>query len=143
MDGGSNPEKQLGTLSVGVVYRQTHGKRFPPSDSWGIRLHTLVRVGLPVKPRKRTWRPPPLFANRSQAISTTPAVWLGYLTTLILEYNSLIDSGKYDDITVDDVRTYIRNGTVLESIQERACSWVSIRPWSPRERRFDQPILDA
>ena len=54
------------------------------------------------------------------AILTTPAVWLGYLTTLILEYNSLIDSGKYNDITVDDVRSYISNGTVLESIQERA-----------------------
>ena len=49
-----------------------------------------------------------------------PAVWLGYLTTLILQYNSLIDSGKYDEITIEDVRTYIGDGTVLESIRERA-----------------------
>ena len=55
-----------------------------------------------------------------EAISTMPAVWLGYLTTLILQYNSLIDSGKYDEITIEDVRTYIGDGTVLESIRERA-----------------------
>lgn len=67
-------------------------------------------------------------ATREQiaAVSSMPAVWLGYLTTLILQYNSLIDSGKYEDITVDDVHTYIRNGTVLESIQQRAKSDVDL-----------------
>ena len=60
------------------------------------------------------------------AVATTPAVWLGYLTMLILQYNSLIDSGRYEDITVDDVHTYIRNGTVLESIQQRAAPDVDL-----------------
>ncbi|MDE0052761.1 MAG: hypothetical protein OXP28_05680 [Gammaproteobacteria bacterium] len=55
-----------------------------------------------------------------EAMSSTPAVQLLYLTLLILHYNSLIDSGKYDDITISDVHEHIETGTVLRFITERA-----------------------
>ena len=61
-----------------------------------------------------------------EAMSSMPAVSLTYLTLLILQYNKLIDSGKYDDITIDEVQRHIEAGTVLEFIQERAGSNVDL-----------------
>lgn len=42
------------------------------------------------------------------------------LTLLILQLNSLLDSGQYDSITLDEVKKRIRDGSVLDYIQERA-----------------------
>lgn len=41
------------------------------------------------------------------------------VTQLILGLNSLLDSGKYDDITIDEIESRIDDGTVLEWLQER------------------------
>ena len=41
------------------------------------------------------------------------------LTSLILSINSLIDSGKYNDITISDVHTAIENKTLLRFIQKK------------------------
>ena len=60
------------------------------------------------------------YVKQIEAMSPMPAVSLTYLTLLILQYNKLIDSGKYDDITIDEVQRHIEAGTVLEFIQERA-----------------------
>ena len=53
-------------------------------------------------------------------MSSKPSVNLVYLTLLILQYNKLIDSGKYDDITISDVHKHIKAGTVLRFIEARA-----------------------
>lgn len=45
---------------------------------------------------------------------------LSALTVLILNINSLIDSGKYDDITIEDIRRRIDDGTILRYLKQRA-----------------------
>ena len=60
------------------------------------------------------------ISKQIEAMSSTPAVNLLYLTLLILQYNKLIDSGKYDDITISEVHQHIEDGTVLSFIKERA-----------------------
>ena len=60
------------------------------------------------------------ICKQIEAMSSTPAVKLLYLTTLILHYNSLIDSGKYDNITISDIYKHIEDKTVLRFIKERA-----------------------
>lgn len=42
------------------------------------------------------------------------------LTLLILHINSLIDSGKYNDITISDVHTAIENRGLLRFIKKGA-----------------------
>lgn len=42
------------------------------------------------------------------------------LTLLILHVNSLIDSGKYSDITIDDIHKAIEGKRVLRFLKERA-----------------------
>lgn len=73
------------------------------------------------------------------AMSSLPAIRLSYLTSLILEYNSLIDTGKYDDITLSEVHRHIEAGTVLKFIEERAGEDADLslhRSSGP----FDQPL---
>ncbi|HEI7977782.1 hypothetical protein [Morganella morganii] len=42
-----------------------------------------------------------------------------YLTLLVLQINSLIDSGKYNDITIDDIYSAIENKSLLRFIKEK------------------------
>ena len=42
------------------------------------------------------------------------------LTLLILHINSLIDSGEYDDITIEDIHKEIEGKRVLRFLKERA-----------------------
>jgi hypothetical protein len=44
---------------------------------------------------------------------------LNALTLLILQLNILIDTGKYDDITIEEVYSHIDRGTILEFLKER------------------------
>lgn len=44
------------------------------------------------------------------------------LTSLILHVNSLIDSGKYSDITIEDIHKAIEEKRVLRFLKERAGS---------------------
>ena len=53
-------------------------------------------------------------------ISELPRVKLTAITLLILELNSLIDSKQLDDVTVDEAYMWIRNGTIIQSLAERA-----------------------
>lgn len=41
------------------------------------------------------------------------------LTLLILELNKMADSGRYDDLTIDEAYEQIDRGTVLEFLHER------------------------
>lgn len=42
------------------------------------------------------------------------------LTSLILQINSLIDSGKYNDITIDNIHGAIKKKKVLQFLKDRA-----------------------
>lgn len=42
------------------------------------------------------------------------------LTLLIVHLNALIDTGRYDSITMDDVEIRIRDGSILRFLRERA-----------------------
>lgn len=54
-----------------------------------------------------------------EAISELPTVKLTALTLLILELNHLIDSKKYDDITIDEVYRWIDQEAILPSLKRR------------------------
>ena len=41
------------------------------------------------------------------------------LTLLILQLNKLIDTGNYDDITIEEVHQHIDEGTILEFLRQR------------------------
>lgn len=42
------------------------------------------------------------------------------LTLLILNLNHLLDTGRYDDITLGEVKAHIKDGSVLQFIRSRA-----------------------
>ncbi|EFE09362.1 hypothetical protein [Citrobacter youngae] len=44
---------------------------------------------------------------------------LTFLTLLILHINSLVDSGKYNDITIDDIHDAIEKKSLLQFIKKR------------------------
>lgn len=53
-----------------------------------------------------------------EAISELPAIKLTALTFLILELNHLIDSGKYNDISIDVVHSAIAEKRIIPFLQE-------------------------
>ena len=44
------------------------------------------------------------------------------LTLLILHLNALVDSGRYDSISLKEVKDHIRAGTIVEFLEKRAGS---------------------
>ena len=48
------------------------------------------------------------------------------LTLIILNVNALIDSGKYADISIDDIHTAIEGKRVLRFLKERAGSDIDL-----------------
>lgn len=42
------------------------------------------------------------------------------LTLLILQLNALLDTGRYDDITIDEVKGRIEDGSILRFLRDRA-----------------------
>lgn len=54
-----------------------------------------------------------------EAISELPAVKLTALTLLILELNHLIDSRKYDDLTIDEVYDWIEEEKIIPLLKKR------------------------
>lgn len=51
------------------------------------------------------------------------------LTLLVLQLNSLLDSGKYDGITLDEVKRRIDDGTILQFLQTQAAGDASFNDW--------------
>lgn len=43
-----------------------------------------------------------------------------YLTLLILSLNALLDTGRYNSITIDEVEDRIRDGSILRFLRDRA-----------------------
>ena len=54
------------------------------------------------------------------AVTELPKVKLTAITLLVLEINSLIDSKKFDDVTIREVYKWIKNENVIGSLAERA-----------------------
>jgi len=61
-----------------------------------------------------------------QSLTTIPQFKLTRLTLLILEYNHLLDTRKYDYITIEDIHREIKNGTVLRYIAKEAADEVDL-----------------
>lgn len=65
-----------------------------------------------------------LLAKRIQkkieALTELPAAQLSPLTYMVLQINSLIDSGKYSDITLDDIEREIERGSLFQYLIGRA-----------------------
>lgn len=54
------------------------------------------------------------------AVTELPKVKLTAITLLVLEINSLIDSKKFDDVTIDEVYRWIKSENVIPSLAKRA-----------------------
>ncbi|MFK5913250.1 MAG: hypothetical protein QM484_02670 [Woeseiaceae bacterium] len=59
------------------------------------------------------------ISNQIESITELPKAKLTALTILILELNHLIDSGKYNDITIDEVYKEIENKNILPFLAKR------------------------
>lgn len=66
------------------------------------------------------------LCRQIDVMDSTPSLDLILLTTLILQYNKLVDHGVCDDITIDEIHSHIKAGTVLNFIKERAGSNVDL-----------------
>jgi hypothetical protein len=55
-----------------------------------------------------------------ESLTELPAVKLTALTILILELNMLIDSGKYDDISIDEIYSHLESKTIFDFLKEKA-----------------------
>ncbi|MGA2678969.1 MAG: hypothetical protein ABSF37_06675 [Sedimentisphaerales bacterium] len=58
--------------------------------------------------------------KKIEALTELPTVKLTPLTITILELNHLIDSGRYNNITLGDIKHEIDKGTIIQYIQEKA-----------------------
>ena len=67
-----------------------------------------------------------VIQDRIARLSSLPRMKLNRLTLLILELNALLDSGKYAQISIDDVRAHISPGTVLQFLKSAAGSDIDL-----------------
>ena len=58
--------------------------------------------------------------NKIENLTELPTVKLTPLTLIILEINYLIDTGKYNDISLQDIKREIGNGIILRYLQQKA-----------------------
>lgn len=63
---------------------------------------------------------------------------LTYLTLLILHVNSLIDSGKYNDITIDEVHDAIEAKGLLKFLQKRCSKDIDLSLHLDERMKFEQ-----
>ena len=58
--------------------------------------------------------------NQVESLTELPIVKLTPLAGLIISINHLIDTGKYNDISLNDIKIEIEKGTVLQYLQDKA-----------------------
>jgi hypothetical protein len=81
-----------------------------------------------------------------QSLTTIPQFKLTRLTLLILEYNHLLDTRKYDHITIHDIHREIKDGSVLRYIAKEAAEDVDLSLYldskdsSDFERQYAQQL---
>ncbi len=61
-----------------------------------------------------------------ESLATIPQFKLTRLTLLILEYNHLLDTRKYDYVTIQDIHREIKSGTVLRFLAKEAAGDVDL-----------------
>ena len=59
------------------------------------------------------------IARQISSITTLPKQKLIVLTLLVLQYNKLLDSGEYDDITIDEVHDTIKRKNIIPWLAKR------------------------
>jgi len=59
------------------------------------------------------------IVNQIKGLAAIPKQHLTALTFLILNTNSLIDTGKYQDISLEEIKKEIEKGTILEFLKSR------------------------
>ena len=69
-----------------------------------------------------------VVGNAIDKIVELPKVKLTALTLLILELNQLIDSGNFNDISIDDVYHWIETESIIPSLAARAEGTVDLSP---------------
>lgn len=75
--------------------------------------------------------------DKVESLTELPQIKLTALTIMILIINSLIDSGKYADITMDQIKVEIDNGQVLEYLGKNMGKDVDLSLILPNERMPD------
>ena len=60
------------------------------------------------------------------SLTSIPAIKLNRLTYLIFEYNHLLDSGKFDHLTLEDIRREILSGTILRYLAKEAAGNIDL-----------------
>ena len=71
------------------------------------------------------------IVNNIDGIAELPTVKLTALTRLILEVNSLVDSGNFDDITIEEVYDWMKTQSILPSLAKRARGHVFLDDYAP------------
>ena len=68
-----------------------------------------------------------------KAISNVSTIKLTHLSYVLLEINAVIDTGKYDYISIEDIHREIENGTVLRYIAKKAAGDIDLSLLLDRE----------
>ncbi|MEQ8526063.1 hypothetical protein [Gracilimonas sp.] len=64
------------------------------------------------------------------------------LTLLILQINKLLDTGKYDDITVDDIYMNIDEGTLLQFLKNECSDDIDLSYHLSTKKNFEKFYLE-
>ena len=68
--------------------------------------------------------------RKIDAITELPAITLTALTLLVLEINHLLDSGKFDDISIEEVYDWIKKKEILPSLAKRSGGGIIFKLYS-------------
>lgn len=64
------------------------------------------------------------------------------LTFLILQLNSLLDTGKYDDITINEIYNHIDDGTILHFLENRCYDDIDLSLYTDKVDDFQKPYVE-
>jgi hypothetical protein len=87
-----------------------------------------------------------IVKRQIESLTTIPQFKLTRLTLLILEYNHLLDTRKYDYITIQDIHREIKSGSVLRFLAKEAAEDVDLSLYlnsegiSDFERQYAQQL---
>ena len=70
------------------------------------------------------------ISRQIDTIMDLPKVKLSAFTLLILQINQLIDSGEFNDISIDEVYGWIENKEIISSLAERAKGQIDLSLYS-------------
>ena len=70
------------------------------------------------------------IARQISSITSLPKQKLTVLTFLVLEYNQLLDSRKFNDITIDEVHNAIKNKNIIPWLAETTTGYSDFSPYT-------------